>query len=70
MAKRREGFIRYTKDRLASELQAAPSKRSEVLGRARGIDPGLRLDQVTEGLEMLRTKRGDPQRIAVEIATA
>lgn len=28
----------------------------------------LRLDQVAEGLEMLRTKRGDPQRIVVEMA--
>jgi hypothetical protein len=26
------------------------------------------LDEVAEGLEMLRTKRGDPQRIVVEIA--
>jgi D-arabinose 1-dehydrogenase-like Zn-dependent alcohol dehydrogenase len=29
----------------------------------------LRLDQVAEGLDMLRTKRGDPQRIVVEMAT-
>jgi len=32
------------------------------------ISHRLRLDQVAEGLEMLRTKRGDPQRIVVEIA--
>jgi 2-desacetyl-2-hydroxyethyl bacteriochlorophyllide A dehydrogenase len=32
------------------------------------ISHRLRLDQVAEGLEMLRTKRGDPQRIVVEMA--
>ncbi len=31
------------------------------------ISHRLRLDQVGEGLEMLRTKRGDPQRIVVEM---
>ncbi len=31
------------------------------------ISHRLRLDQVSEGLEMLRTKRGDPQRIVVEM---
>ena len=29
----------------------------------------LRLDPVAEGLEMLHTKRSDPQRIVVEIAS-
>jgi 2-desacetyl-2-hydroxyethyl bacteriochlorophyllide A dehydrogenase len=33
------------------------------------ISHRLRLDQVAEGLDMLRTKRGDPQRIVVEMAT-
>ena len=32
------------------------------------ISHRLRLDQVAEGLEMLRTKRDDPQRIVVEMA--
>lgn len=32
------------------------------------ISHRLRLDQAAEGLEMLRTKRGDPQRIVVEMA--
>lgn len=34
------------------------------------ISHRVALDEVAEGLEMLRTKRGDPQRIVVEIAAA
>jgi len=34
------------------------------------ISHRLALDEVAEGLEMLRTKRGDPQRIVVEIGDA
>lgn len=47
------------------ELEAAGTIDIESV-----ISHRVALDEVAEGLEMLRTKRGDPQRIVVEIAAA
>jgi len=41
---------------------------SGVLDIDGSISHRLKLDEVAEGLEMLRTKKGDPQRIVVELA--